>query len=174
MARTSWFSNRLLLVFFVFEHETQHLWILAPYTLMVVLWHICNIPQGFRSVKFVIVSLFFVTQQHLWNITIQRKVACHNIWANTRFSDSSPLGENHCETGLLIWCTEFSDYCLNLSAVYRVWKGKGTKNSITMSRDIKRPCQTITPIKCGFNDFRNTLLNHLKQNIEVLFEWSRF
>ena len=57
-------------------------------------------PQLFCRVKFVIVPPCFVKQQYLWNIAIQPKEGCHNVWAITRCSGWSPLGENHCETWL--------------------------------------------------------------------------
>ena len=36
--------NRLREVLYVFEHKTQYLLIHAPYTRIVVIWHISNIP----------------------------------------------------------------------------------------------------------------------------------
>ena len=52
--------NTLLEVMYVFEHKMIYISIHAPYTRIVVFWHISNIPQWFRKVKFVIISPRFV------------------------------------------------------------------------------------------------------------------
>ena len=79
MSRTSRDYNKLLMVLYILEHKMQHLLIHAPNTCIVI----------------------FVKQHYLWNIALQPEVGCHNIWANTHCLGSSPLGENHCEAGLL-------------------------------------------------------------------------
>ena len=56
-------------------------------------------PQGFRRVKFVIIPPCFIKQQYLLKVVIQAEVRC--IWANSRCTGCSPLGETHCETGLM-------------------------------------------------------------------------
>ena len=55
-----------------FEHKTQYLLVRAPYTRIVVFWHI---------------GMFF------WNIAIQPAVGCYNSWANVRCSGCYPLVE---------------------------------------------------------------------------------
>ena len=81
-----------------FEHKTQYLLIRAPYTRIVVFWHISNIPPWFRRVKLVVIPPRFILQQYLWNIAIQPAVGCYNSWANLRSSGCYPLGKNDCET----------------------------------------------------------------------------
>ena len=84
-----------------FEHKTQYLLIHAPYTRIVVFWHISNLPPLFRRVKLVVIPPRFIEQQYLWNIAIQPAVGCYKPWANLRCSGCYPLGEKYCETGLL-------------------------------------------------------------------------
>ena len=47
-------------VLYVFEHKTQYLLIHAPFTRIVLFWHIGNVPQWFRRVKFVVIPPRFV------------------------------------------------------------------------------------------------------------------
>ena len=47
-------------VLYVFEHKTQYLLIHAPFTRIVVFWHIVTYPQWFRRVKFVVIPPCFV------------------------------------------------------------------------------------------------------------------
>ena len=60
----------------VFEHKTKYVLIHAPYTRIVVLWHIRNIPQKFHRGKFVIIRPCFTQQEYSWNITLQQAVGC--------------------------------------------------------------------------------------------------
>ena len=76
-----------------FEHKTQYLLIHAPYTRIVVFWHISNLPPLFRRVKLVVIPPRFIEQQYLWNIAIQPAVGCYKPWANLRCSGCYPLGE---------------------------------------------------------------------------------
>ena len=76
-----------------FEHKTQYLLIHAPYTRIVVFWHISNLPPLFRRVKLVVMPPRFIEQQYLWNIAIQPAVGCYKPWANLRCSGCYPLGE---------------------------------------------------------------------------------
>ena len=76
-----------------FEHKTQYILIHAPYTRIVVFWHINNIPPWFRRVKLVVIPPRFIKQQYLWNIAVQPAVGCYNSWANLRCSGCYPLGE---------------------------------------------------------------------------------
>ena len=84
-----------------FEHKTQYLLIRAPYTRIVVFWHISNIAPWFRRVKLVVIPPRVILQQYLWDIVIRPAVGCYNSWANLRCSGCYPLGGNYCETGLL-------------------------------------------------------------------------
>ena len=68
-------------VLYVFEHK-QYLLIHAPYTPIVVFWHISQ--NSFNTVT-------FVKQQYLWNIAIQLAFSCYSSWANLRCSGCSPL-----------------------------------------------------------------------------------
>ena len=68
---------------YVFEHKTQYLLIHAPFTRIVVFWHISNVP--------------FV------NIAIQPAAGCYNSWANLRCSSCSPLGEKSLWNGTITW-----------------------------------------------------------------------
>ena len=77
-----------------FEHKTQYILIRAPYTRIVVFWHINNIHPWFRRVKLVVIPLRLIQKQFLWNIAIQPVVGCYNSRANLRCSGCYPLGEN--------------------------------------------------------------------------------
>ena len=79
MSRTSGGYNKLLMVLYVFEHKTQYLLTHAPYTRIVVFSYISNIPQGFRRVKFVLITPCIVKQQYMRIIAIQPKVGCENV-----------------------------------------------------------------------------------------------
>ena len=59
---------------YVFEQKTQYILIHAPYTRMVVFWHISNIPAIFL-VKFVIIPLCFA----LKNIFEILLYSCHLV-----------------------------------------------------------------------------------------------
>ena len=84
------------------EHKTKYLIIRAPYTRIVVFWHISNIPPWFRRVKLVVIPRRFIQQQFLRNIAIQPAVRCYNSWANLRCSGCYPLG------GKLLWNRSFN------------------------------------------------------------------
>ena len=53
-------QNRKLKVLYVFEHKMYCILIQAPYTRIVIVWHINNIPQGFYTVKFVMIFPCFI------------------------------------------------------------------------------------------------------------------
>ena len=79
-----------------FEHKTQYLLIRAPYTRIVVFWHISNIPpMASQSLNSCNTPMFCM--QYLWNIAIQPSVGCYNSWANLRCSGCYPLG------GKVLW-----------------------------------------------------------------------
>ena len=75
-----------------FEHKTQYLLIRAPYTRIVVFWHISNIPPMISQSQISCNIPSFIQQQYLWNIAIQPAVGCYNSWANLRSSGCYPLG----------------------------------------------------------------------------------
>ena len=52
--------NRQQSVLYVFKHKTKNILIHAPNTRIAAYWHISNIPQGFRGVKFVVTPQYFV------------------------------------------------------------------------------------------------------------------
>ena len=83
-----------------FEHKTQYLLIRAPYTRIVVFWHISNRPPMISQSQISCNTPRFIKQQYLWNIAIQQAVDCYNSWANLWCSGCYPLGENYYETGL--------------------------------------------------------------------------
>ena len=99
-----------------FEHKTQYLLIRAPYTRIVVFWHISNIPPWLRRVKLVVIP-----QQYLWNIAIQLAVGCYNSWANLRCSGCYPLGEK------LLWNRSIMDLvgwdCSPLTSMLKLKEG---------------------------------------------------
>ena len=74
-----------------FEHKTQYLLIHAPYTRIVVFWHISNISSMISQSQ--ISCNTPKKQQYLWNIAIKPAVGCYNSWANLRCSGCVPLGE---------------------------------------------------------------------------------
>ena len=65
-----------------FEHKTQYLLIRAPYTRIVVFWHISNISPMISQSQISCNTPTF----YLWNIAIQPAVGCYNPWANLRCS----------------------------------------------------------------------------------------
>ena len=92
-----------------FEHKTQYLLIRAPYTRIVVVWHISNILPWLRRGKLVVIPPRFIQQQYLRNIAIQPANGCYNSCANLRCSGCYPLGEKllwnrFIENTLLILC----------------------------------------------------------------------
>ena len=94
-----------------FEHKTQYLLILAPYTRIVVFWHISNIPPWFRRVKLVVIPPRFILQQFLLNIAIQSAVGCYNLWAKVRCSGCYPLGEK------LLWNRSIGHLGINFDEI---------------------------------------------------------
>ena len=68
-------QNRQPSVLYVFEHKTKNILIHAPHTHIVAFWYISKYPKDF-IVKFVIIPQYFIKQQYLWNIAIQRAVGC--------------------------------------------------------------------------------------------------
>ena len=113
-----------------FEHKTQYLLIHAPYTLIVVFWHISNIPPPwFRRVKLVVIPPRFIWYKYLWNIAIQPAVGCYNPWANLRCSGCYPLGEkllwnrSITPSGKSSWtffpCVKFSNWSFGIST--KIW-----------------------------------------------------
>ena len=89
-----WQLYKVLYMLYAFEHKTQYLLFHAPFTCIVIFWHIGNMyPKWFRRVKFVVIPPCIVLQQYLWNIAIQPAVGCYNSWANLWCSGCSPLGE---------------------------------------------------------------------------------
>ena len=103
----------------------QYLLIHAPYTYIVVLWHISNIPllivtypYWLWRVKFVFIPPHFVQQQYLWNSAIQPAVGCYNSWANRWCLGCSQLGEISVWNGTItlsslkvVTRTVFNTYC---------------------------------------------------------------
>ena len=84
----------------------------APYTRIMVFWHISNTTthppatnQGFHRVKFAIIPPCFIWQQYLWNIAKQATVGCsvllicktYDQERNRMFSKISTKYENICE-----------------------------------------------------------------------------
>ena len=86
-----------------FEHKTQYLLICAPYTRIVVFWHISNISPMISQSQTSCNTPTFCIAAIFVNIAIRPAVGCYNSWANLRCSGCVPLGENYCETGQL-WC----------------------------------------------------------------------
>ena len=74
-----------------FEHKTQYLLIRAPYTCIVVFWHISNIPPMISQSQISCNTTTFCIA------AIQPAVGCYNSWANLRCSGYLPLG------GKLLW-----------------------------------------------------------------------
>ena len=85
----AWKLWQLCMVLY-FLYNAQYLLIHAPFTRIVVFWHISNVLPRFRRVKFVVIPPRFVLQQYLWNIAIQPALGCYNSWANLRCSSCSP------------------------------------------------------------------------------------
>ena len=98
-----------------FEHKTQYLLIRAPYTHIVVFWHISNIPPWFRRVKLVVIPQRFIQQQYLWDIVIQPAVGCYNSWANLQCSGCYPLGEK------LLWNRSFGPFLAKIHYRQKIW-----------------------------------------------------
>ena len=92
-----------------FEHKTQYLLIRAPYTHIVVFWHISKIAPMIGRVKLVVIPPCFVKQLYLWNIAIQLAVGFYNSWANLRSSGCYPLGEK------LLWNRSISSPAVVIS-----------------------------------------------------------
>ena len=81
-----------------FEHKTQYILIRAPYTRIVVFWHISNIPPRISQSQISCnTPTFYIAAIYLWNIVIQPAVGCYNSWANLRSSGCYPLRE------ILLW-----------------------------------------------------------------------
>ena len=93
-----------------FEHKTQYLLIRAPYTPIVVFWHISNIPpmisqsQISCNTPMLYIAAIFV-------IVIQPAVGCYNSWANLRCSGCYPLGEK------LLWNRSIGPLGTNFSEI---------------------------------------------------------
>ena len=117
-----------------FEHKTQYLLIRAPYTRIVVFWHISNIPPPpppwFRRVELVVIYARFIYQKYLWNIAIQPAVGCYNPWANLRCSGCYPLGEK------LLWSRSI------VSPSFIFWHKDSIFTWINYVLPIKRPDMT--------------------------------
>ena len=82
-----------------FEHKTQYLLIRAPYTPIVVFWHISNIPPMISQSQISCNTPTFYIAAIFVKYAIQPAVGCYNPWANLRCSGYYPLGEKYCETG---------------------------------------------------------------------------
>ena len=76
-----------------FEHKTQYLLIRAPYTRIVVFWHISNIPPMISQSQISCSTPTLCIAAIKWDIVMQPAVGCYNSRANLRCSGCYPLGE---------------------------------------------------------------------------------
>ena len=64
--------------------NTKHVLIHAPYTHIVVFWHISNIPPMILGSQICCNTTMFCIAAFLWNVAIQSAVGCYNPWVNLR------------------------------------------------------------------------------------------
>ena len=77
-----------------FEHKTQYILIRAPYTRIVVFWHISIIPPMISQSQISCnTPTFYIAAIFVKYCYRQPAVGCHNSWANLRCSGCYPLGE---------------------------------------------------------------------------------
>ena len=76
-----------------FEHKTQYLLIRAPYTRIMVFWHISNIPPMISQIQISCNTPTFYKATIFVKYCYTTAVGCYNSWANVRCSGCYTLGE---------------------------------------------------------------------------------
>ena len=76
-----------------FEHKTQYLLIRAPYTRIVVFWHISTIPPMISQSQISCDTPTFYIAAIFVKYCYTTGSCCYNSWANLRCSGGYPLGE---------------------------------------------------------------------------------
>ena len=84
-----------------FEHKAQYLLIRAPFTCMVVFWHISNVPPMISSSQICCNTATFCIAAIFMKYFYTMAVSCYNSWANLRCSSCSPLGEKSLWNGTI-------------------------------------------------------------------------
>ena len=89
--------NTLSEVLYVFERKMWYIIIHAPYNLIVVFWHISNIPpvisqsQICDNIPTFCIAAIFV--EYRYNCYTRQLPGCYNLWANICCSGCSSLGQ---------------------------------------------------------------------------------